>query len=190
MKWKIAVVLLSAALVLALLQLRSSPNRPDLPSVVLQVKRLQKLVTVRYRLQRIVSMTEQKQPLGEESLLLMVQGEALAGVDLASLTDRDITFSQDPRRPIRIRLPQPQIQTVYLDERSTKVWDRRVTWWTPWVPFSPDLETRARQKAVDDMRQEALQMGILQQAATGARSAIRNLLAAFQIQVDFEGDQT
>jgi hypothetical protein len=63
-----------------------------------------------------------------------------------------------------------------IDDKETKVWDRQITWWTPWVPFNPDLERQARLVARDTIQQAALDMGILDQARRNAEAAIRSLL--------------
>jgi hypothetical protein len=34
-----------------------------------------------------------------------------------------------------MKLPPSKILHVEFDEKSTKVWDRTKTWWTPWVPY-------------------------------------------------------
>lgn len=192
MKWNVAVVVLGAVLIGVLLFNRGAFPffHPSAPTIVLQVRQLKQLVTVRYSVQRIVSLTEEKVPLGSESLLLMVQGEALGGVDLAELNEGDVSFAANSNRTILISLPPPKVTDVFLDEKQTKVWDRHVTWWTPWVPYSPDLETKARLKAVEEVRTAALGMGLLQQAQRNAQTAIRDLLAAFQVQVQFAGQHT
>lgn len=153
----------------------------DPPAVVSQVRGLKELVTVRYVVQKVVSVTEPRHPLGEESILLMVQGRAQAGVDLAAVTQLDVQVSS---RKIRIRLPRAQVFDVSLDEGNTKVWDRRITWWTPWVSPDPDLEHKARMTALDDIRKTALDMGILRDAETSARAAIRDLVGAMGDTVD------
>jgi hypothetical protein len=61
-----------------------------------------------------------------------------------------------------------------------------VTWWTPWVPYSPDLEHRARLQALDEIRKAAINMGILDRAEQNAESAIRQVLAAFRVEVKFD----
>ncbi len=189
MKPKVAAPLLGTVLVFVvavLVMKRLREHRPaEMPTMITQVRQLKQLVTVRYRLQQVVSMTEQKDPVGSESILLLVQGDALAGVDLAKLGEQDIQDVAGASGKVQVRLPDPDMTAVYLDEKQTKVWDRHVTWWTPWVPFSPDLETKARRKAIEDMRGTALQMGILKQAEQNARTAIRDLLLAFGIQVEF-----
>jgi hypothetical protein len=147
----------------------------DPPAVVIQVRALKELVTVHYLVQKVVGITESHRPLGEESLLLMVQGRAQAGVDLATITQYDVEVRG---KRIKIRLPHAEIFDVYLDEKNTKVWDRRITWWTPWVSPDPDLEHRARLAALDDIRKAALDMGILREAESNARTAIRDLAGA------------
>jgi hypothetical protein len=147
----------------------------DPPAVVSQVRGLKELVAVQYVVQKVVGITEEHQPLGEESLLLMVQGRAQAGVDLSAVTQYDVQVSG---KKIKIRLPHAELFDVYLDEKNTKVWDRRITWWTPWVSPDPNLEHQARLSAIEDIRKAALDMGILHDAESRARDAIRDLAAA------------
>jgi hypothetical protein len=157
----------------------------DSPSVITQIKQLKQLVTVRYSIQRVVGITEPKEPFGSESILLMVGGEALAGVDLASLNPNDVVLSGSSDK-VLIALPSAKLFDTYLDEKQIKVWDHHITWWTPWVPFNPDLEHKARLQALNEIRSAALSMGILDQAQRNAETAIRDLLAAFGIQAHFE----
>jgi hypothetical protein len=131
----------------------------------------------------VVGLTEQKVPLGEESILLIVQGDVQAGVDLADLRREDVLVSGTHAS---VRLPPPKVLTSYLVESQTKIWDRHVTWWTPWVPYSPDLEHRARLQALEEIRKAAINMGILDRAEYNAQEAIRQLLAAFKVDVKFD----
>ena len=153
----------------------------DPPAVVIQVRGLKELVTVHYVVQKVVGITEPRQPLGEESLLLMVQGSAQAGVDLGAITQYDV---QVTGKKIKIRLPHAEMFDVYLDEKNTKVWDRHITWWTPWVSPDPNLEHQARLAAIDDIRKAALDMGILRDAESNARAAIRDLIGAMGATVE------
>ena len=151
-------------------------------SVVTQVEKLSRLVTVRYRIQRVVGLKEAKQPFGEESILLMVEGEVQAGVDLQKVTEKDVRWTG--AHSFRLSVPPPVIFNSFLDEGKTKVWDRQITWWTPWVPFDPDLEHKARLEALDDVRRAALGMGILDEAAKDAQSAIRDFFGALGFTVE------
>jgi Protein of unknown function (DUF4230) len=149
----------------------------DAPAVVKEISQLNELVTVRYSVEKVVGMKEEKSPVGEESILLLVQGKVLAGIDLSALTANDVTIRS--RDHVVIRLTQPRIQETFLDEKYTKVWDRRITWWTPWVSQDVDLEHKARMQAIIDIRNAALEMGILEQARRNAETSIRTLLQAF-----------
>ncbi len=173
--WRVATLCLlvaSLSLLGYLLFSRASGGfAPD--TVITQVQKLSRLVTVRYRIQRVVGMTEVKDPVGEESILLMVEGEVQAGVDLQHLTPADVTRGKHGE--VTVTLPPPSIVSASLDESKTKVWDRHITWWTPWVPYDPDLEHKARLKAAEDIRKAALEMGILEQARTNARTALQDL---------------
>jgi hypothetical protein len=98
----------------------------------------------------------------------------LAGIDLSILAAGDVKRLPDKR--MQIALPPPKIVHIVIDDKETKVWDRRITWWTPWVPFNIDLERQARLAAKDTIEKAALEMGILDQARRNAEAGIRTLL--------------
>ncbi len=191
-KWKIAAALsicaflglLIAVFANAYLRQAFGLRRLDAQNVVMQVRELNQLVTVKYSIQRVVGLREPKVPVGEESILLMVQGEALAGVDLSTLTSRDVRYTG--KRSVILTLPRAKLFNTFLDEKQTKVWDRQITWWTPWVAPDPDLEHKARLEAIGDMREAALNMGILDQAQKNAETAIRGFLIAFDVDASFK----
>ncbi len=135
---------------------------------------------MKYTVQKVVGITERTVPLGSESILLIVQARVLGGIDLSEMKDRD--FEPVTSRKFVIRLPAPKIMHVYVDEKETKVWDRSKTWWMPWVPYSLDLEQRARVMALDSVRKAALDMGILQDAERNAETSIREFLRAVGIE--------
>lgn len=146
----------------------------DHQAVVAQVRQLNQLATVRYTVQKVVGIREQKQPVGEESILLVMQARVEAGIDLSNLREQDVSQRDDGA--LVIRMPAAKILNVAVDEKETKVWDRQKTWWTPWVPYSPDLEQRARTTGLETVKQAALDMGILKDAERNAESSIRGLL--------------
>jgi hypothetical protein len=152
----------------------------DSRAVVKEVRQLNQLVTVRYSIEKVIGMKEQKSPLGTESILLLVQGKVLAGVDLAKLNPSDVVMRS--RGHVFIRLAQPHIEEAFLDEKYTKVWDRSITWWTPWVSPDIDLEHKARMQAIDDIKAAALEMGIIPDARRNAEASIRILLRALGIE--------
>ena len=146
----------------------------DQSAMVREIQSLSELVSVKYTVQKVVGLEEQKSPVGSEKLLLIVQAEVLAGVDLAAISPGAIRIL--PHNDIKIALPPARIFHILIDDKETKVWDRRITWWTPWVSPDPDLERQARLAASKSVEQAALDMGILDQARRNAETVIRNLL--------------
>ena len=154
--------------------IQRTPSPAGLPAVVAQIQQLNELATVRYTIQRVISLTEEKSPVGAESILIALQARVQAGVDLAGLQARDV--STRPDGAMVIRLPAARVLDVAIDEKETKVWDRRITWWTPWVPYSLDLEKKARLEGLSAAEKAAIEMGILKQAEKNAETSVRGLL--------------
>jgi hypothetical protein len=154
----------------------SSERTLDPSAVVHEIQSLSELVSVKYTIQKVVGLEEKKVPLGSEKILLFVQAEVLAGIDLSMLKADDVKVLSG--RGVRVTLPAPKIVHIVIDDKQTKVWDRQITWWTPWVPFNPDLERQARLAARDEIERTALEMGILDQARRNAETSIRSLLEA------------
>lgn len=166
----LAIVLIGA------LWISRDDRRPQLDprSVVLQVRQLNQLATVRYTVQKVVGLREQKEPVGSESILLVMQARVEAGIDLGGLREEDVFRRKDGA--LVVKLPPARVLNVAVDEKETKVWDRAKTWWTPWVPYSPDLEQKARIAGLEAVKQSSLDMGILKEAERNAESSIRGLL--------------
>jgi hypothetical protein len=157
----------------------------DAPAILQQVQQLNELVTVKYNIQKVIGLKEEKVPFGSESVLLMVQATVLGGVDLASLKPEDVSVTAADR--VTIKLPPPKIMHVFVNDKDTKVWDREKTWWTPWVGFNPELEQKARLAALEAVQVAALQMGILSNAQQNAETTIRGFLRTVGIEsVSFE----
>ena len=148
-------------------------GRRDQPDVLVQVQKLNQLTTVRYTIQRIITLTENKQPVGSESIVLIVQARVEAGVDLAALRPQDMVTDGDSG--VKITLPRAAILNVAIDEKETKVWDRQKTWWTPWVSYSLDLEKRSRLLGLESAKESALAMGILATSQSNAEASVRSL---------------
>lgn len=146
----------------------------DPPALVRQIQQLRQLVTVKYSMQKVIGLEEQKVPFGSESLLLLVQAEVLGGVDLEKLTPADVTVRAG--RSVTIRLPAPEILHIVTNEKETKVWDRQKTIWLVWVPFNPELDQKARRLAEESVRAAALERGILRDAQQNAVATVREFL--------------
>ena len=142
------------------------------PVVVEGVQDLNRLATVRWRESVIVTResggTELERLLAGEKVLLVATGDVEAGVDLASLGRDDVKVNGET---VTIRLPEPEILSVSLDEQKTGVYDR---------DFGPlnlhpddDLVEQARAAAVDRIEQAARDEDILDQAEQNAEDSIR-----------------
>ncbi len=192
-RWRAIAILMLAAFGLTLAWFNRPGTRlwtsADMPGILREVRQLRELVTVRYAIQKVTGLTEEKQPVGSESILLIFQARVLGGVDLGRLGSRDIRM--DGERRVHIQLPAAQILHIEVDEKNTRVWDRTKTWWAPWVPYDKDLESKARRTALDAVRQEAIDMGILLDAQVNAQTLIRDLLRPLGIeQVTFGRTQS
>ena len=188
LKWSAGTAVVTSVLLLSLAGLflyqhaaggPGAVNAWNAPAVITEIKQLNELVTVRYSMERVVGLKEARQPLGEESILLMVEGEVLAGIDLGALGTNDCEVNGGH---VVVILPRAKILHVGLNEKYTKVWDRRITWWTPWVAPDPDLEHKARMEALDDMQSAAISMGALGEAQRHAQTAIEALLRGLKLQ--------
>src|SRR5215831_15034581 len=84
-----------------------SPPRLDPPAILTQVRQLNQLAAVKYTVQKVVAIREEKQPVGSESILLILQASVEAGVDLAALRSEDVSVGSNGG--IVIRLPPAQI---------------------------------------------------------------------------------
>jgi hypothetical protein len=169
----LGVVIIAIGVVLWFREDTRSPQL-DPPAVVAQIQQLNQLATVRFTIQKVVGLTEDIHPVGSESILLILQARVDAGIDLSRVQPRDLSVARDGS--VTLRLPSAQILNVAVDEKETKVWDRQKTWWTPWVPYSKDLEQRARLAGMQSINKAALEMGILKQAEQNAEASIRTLL--------------
>ena len=150
-------------------------RRIDPPAIVQEIQALSELVTTKYGIQKVIGLEEEKIPFGSEQLLILVRGEVLGGIDLSRLSESDLSVGAD--NSLAIRLPPPRVLHVYLVEKDTQTWDRKTTWWTPWVKPNPELEKKARLIALEAVQAAAMEMGILQKAQENAETAIAAVLA-------------
>jgi len=152
-----------------LLAPRAGPREENTATVVQQIQTLSDLVTVKYVLERVEivdsppTSTLGQFVQGENRVLLLAHGIVKAGVDLKRIQKEDVAIAG---KKIILHLPPPQITDAYLDERQTRVID----WQKGFLrDFDKDLETTARQNAVDDIGRAARQAGILGDAEDRAR---------------------
>ena len=149
----------------------------DQPTVVHQIQQLQRLETVSYTMDKIIS-GEHDNPylpkfLAGDRLLLVVHGEVVAGINLASLQPGDV---QVQGQTVAIHLPPAEIFSTRLDNAKTKVYSRDTGLFSS---PDPNLESEVREEAERQLQQAALQDGILKTASENARSTVSGMLRGF-----------
>lgn len=156
----------------------------DQPTVVRQIQQLQRLETVRYTMDKIISGEHEiaylPKFLAGDRLLLVVHGEVIGGVDLTKLKTNDVAVHG---RHVAVRLPQPEILVVRLDNSKTRVYSRDTGLFS-----YPDrnLESEVRQEAERQLQLAAQQDGIIKSAEQNAHDALIAILKGLGFeQVDF-----
>lgn len=145
-------------------------------TVVRQVQQLARLETVMFAMDKIVAGSQESRFLPTflvgDRLLLIAYGEVTAGVDLSRIGDDDIEISG---KTITLRLPEFEIFTARIDNDRTKVYLRSTGLFTR---LDPHLETEVRREAERQIRQAALDNGILKVAAQNGRNTLRAFIGA------------
>lgn len=166
--------------------LRGGGTRVDIsqPAVVQKIQKLQRLETIVYTVDKVVSGSKENPILPDflagDRLLMLVHGEVVAGVDFAALGSGDLTVQG---HQAVIHLPEAQIFSTRLDSSKTRVYSRQTGLL---VPTDPDLETQVRQEAERQIHDAALGDGILHTAQQNARSTLTSFLQGFGFtQVEF-----
>jgi hypothetical protein len=150
--------------------------QPQGPSVVEQIQSLSRLETAQYTVKTVLTgeSTGPIPPLTSDKILFIAYGQVVAGVDLSKLTDADV---QVVSNTVTLRLPAAEILSSRLDNDKSNVYDRQTGFFTK---ADPNLESQIRQKAEQEIRQEALEGGILSNAQTNAEKTVRVLLEHLQ----------
>jgi hypothetical protein len=155
------------------------------PTVVDRIQRLQRLETVVYTMDKLVTGAKENPIfpdfLAGDRLLMMVHGEVVAGIDFSSLKPGDVRLNG---REVHLRLPASQVFSTRLDSAKTRVYSRQTGLL---VPTDPNLETEVRQEAERELQAAALADGILQTAQQNAASTITSLLQGLGFEkIEFE----
>jgi hypothetical protein len=155
------------------------------PTVVDRIQRLQRLETVIYTMDKVVTGAKENPLLPDflagDRLLMLVHGEVVAGIDFSDLKSGDVRVDG---KKVHLHLPAPQIFRTRLDSAKTRVYSRQTG-----LLFStdPNLETQVRQQAEQQLQEAAMADGILRNAQQNALSTIRSLLQGLGFEsIDFD----
>jgi hypothetical protein len=146
------------------------------PSVIAQIQKLQRLETVVFGMDKIVVGERESKYLPKflagDRLLLIVFGEVTAGIDLSRVQASDVDV--DPEGPaIRLKIPAPEIFSTRLDNERTRVYSRETGLFSR---VDPDLETDVRREAERQVRQAAVEGGIMDTAKSNAGTTLTAFL--------------
>jgi len=173
-----AVVWMSTGLgllhLLGLLSRGSTLFNVNQPTVVHQIQQLQRLETVNYTMDKIISGEHANAYLPKflagDRLLLVVHGEVVGGINLANLQSSDVLIQG---QKVSIHLPAAEVLSTRIDNAKTKVYSRDTGLFSS---PDPNLESEVREEAERELQQAAIQDGILKIAADNARSTISGML--------------
>jgi len=165
-----------------------APQTPTIvvrPPAIAQVRSLADLTTSSVLMSTIVEAKQAR--VGEivyERLVLLACGKVKAGINLGKLKESDIATSPDGVT-VTIRLPKAEIFDTYLIDDSTQPCTTRVYDRTNLLLLAEtkELESQAREQAVNALRETALQSGILGDAERNAQVIIERvlLLAGYEV---------
>jgi hypothetical protein len=144
----------------------------DTPVLLQQVQTLSELVTVKYVVEKVEVWEDPPAGLfgqfvaGDNRILLLARGVVKAGVDFGQLKPDDLKVQG---KTIWINLPSARVTDAYLDDKETKIIERKTGFLRS---FDKNLEQNVRRTAVEDMRLAASRGGILRDANERARTQL------------------
>jgi hypothetical protein len=155
------------------------------PTVVEHIQRLQRLETVVYTMDKIVTGAKENPILPDllagDRLLMLVHGETVAGLDFSTLKPGDVRLEG---KVVHLHLPGPQIFSTRLDSEKTRVYSRQTGFL---VQSDPNLETQVRQEAERQLQEAAMAGGILHTAQVNGMTTLTSLLQGLGFErVEFE----
>ena len=152
--------------------------RVDRPAVIKEIKALSRLETAGYTIEKVIEAGQEGSAIYNllvgDTILLIANGQVIAGFDLAKLRDEDIILSEDGKTAT-ITLPPAEILLSRLDNEKTRVYDRQRGVLTR---GNVDLESEARRVAEQEILRAACDDGILTRAAEEGKTRMGGLVRA------------
>jgi hypothetical protein len=146
---------------------------PDPITIIHEVRSLARLETIYYSVEKVIAAETNQGTWGflvGDKLLFVAHGDVIAGVDLAKLEPEDLEVKEGV---LYVRLPEAEIFVATLNNEKSYVYDRETGLF---AQNEKDLETEARQAAVEEILKAALDDGILEQAQVNAENYLIRLL--------------
>lgn len=149
---------------------------PDPVTIIYEVQSLARLETIHYSVEKVITAETGQGPFGflfGDRLLLVAHGSVIAGIDLAEITESDISI--DEKGMVTLQLPPAEVFIAALDNEKTYVYDRDVGFLRR---GDVELESAARLAAEKEILEAALSDGILEQAQVNAEAYLFRLLGS------------
>ncbi len=146
----------------------------DPVTIVREVRDLSRLETAAFTIEKVITAESGEGALGflfRDRMLLVAQGQVIAGIDLSRMTENDIKVAGDA---VFVTMPAAEIFVATLNNENTYVYDRQ----TAVLGQQVDLETLARQEAESAILQAAIEDGILSMAQDNGEQYMVGLLKA------------
>ena len=136
--------------------------------VLKEITSLGKLELVKYTFKDIVEHEQVNTFLPNANAILIVEGEATGCIDLTKITAIDITSDGDS---VTVQLPKPELCTWKINHDRSRVYDTRFSFLD-----QSQLVSDAYRKAERQVKESALNGGILDQTRQNANQMLRPLL--------------
>jgi len=147
----------------------------DLAALVTEVRALNRLETAQMHVMNVSTTTQTYEmvpdALAGDQLTFLAAGDVIAGIDMSLLGRNDVW--REPDGTVVLRLPSPQVLVSRVDNKESRVISRKTG---VFRRADVNLESRARQRAEQEIRNEAMRKGILNLASQNAEVKLAEFL--------------
>lgn len=138
-------------------------------NIILQkITAMGKLELVKYRFKDIIESKISKHFLPDAKIMLIVEGEAVGGIDLTKLKINQININN---KVLKIYLPAPELSYYKVDHAKSKIYDTKFA-----LLDEAILVDKAFKEAEQKIKKTALENGILEQTKLNTTKILTPLL--------------
>lgn len=136
--------------------------------VLKEMSTLGKLELAKFAFRDVIEQELVREFLPNPKAILIVQGEAIGCIDLTQIKESDLASKGDT---LVVYLPEPELCTVKIDHQKTKIYDSEYAFMN-----EQSLYNEAYQRAEIQIKQTAIEMGIIEQTQKNANLVLKPLL--------------
>jgi hypothetical protein len=139
-------------------------------TILTTVEELGKMELVRFNFKDVVEYEKNvSRWVPNSKVVLIVTGEAVGCIDFTKLTEHDILFHGDSL--VQISLPEPELCYYKIDHSKSKVFSKENTYFQ-----DADLVQESYRYAEENVRNAAINSGILRQTQVNAEKVLKPIL--------------